>query len=90
MNEIYIALLAFLFGLLSHILYGVISDSRIKKNLKKAIKQEIQANFFQIRDGKKYSQEKTDELQKLGGKQPVIVMNYKFCSKEPRSRAAGH
>ena len=53
MMEIFIALLAFLFGLLSHIIYGVVNDSRIKKKTRKAIKQEAQANFFQIRDGSK-------------------------------------
>lgn len=82
MMDIFIAsFVGFIFGLLSHIIYGVINDSRIKKTTKKTIKQEVQANLFQIRDGKKYSNEKTEELRKITGDQSVIVMNYIFSSK---------
>lgn len=81
MDIIIASSLGFIFGLFSHIIYGVINDSRIKESTKKAIKQEVQANYFQIRDGKNYSNEKTEELGKINSGQPVIVMNYNFTTK---------
>ena len=81
MNIIIASFVGFIFGLLSHIIYGVINDSRIKKSTKSAIKQEVRANFYQIRDGRKYSNEKTEELRKFPGEQSIIIMNYIFSTK---------
>ncbi|PKN30753.1 MAG: hypothetical protein CVU64_02055 [Deltaproteobacteria bacterium HGW-Deltaproteobacteria-21] len=62
------AFVSFLFGILSHIIYGVISNSRTKKRVGCALSQEIEVNFYQVRDGRNYGISKKDELRKRGRK----------------------
>jgi len=78
MKELYIGLVSFLFGLLAHILYGVIAKSRAKKRVRQALSQEIQINFFQIRDGRNYSLSKKKELNTPGKNDTIVINHYDF------------
>ena len=78
MKELLPILVSFLLGLLSHIIYGAISNSRSKKRIKNSLSQEIQSNFFQVRDGREYSKSRINELTGLGRHENVVIMSYNF------------
>lgn len=78
MNTLFIVFISFLFGLLSHILYGVISNSRSKKRVNRVLFQEIQANFYQVRDGRNYAISRKNELSELGKGDSVVINDYDF------------
>lgn len=78
MKELYFGLIGFIFGILSHVVYGIINNSRTKKQVKSALRQEIQANFFQVRDGRNHVSSKKEELKDLGKGDPIVINDYKF------------
>ncbi len=72
------AFIVFIFGCLSHILYGVIANSRNRKRVGNVLIQEIQANFYQVRDGRNYAISTKEKLGDHGQDENVVINNYDF------------
>lgn len=64
-RELLIGFVSFVFGVLSHIVYGIINDSRTKARVKQALIKEIQANYFQIRGHLKYAADQREALERM-------------------------